>query len=442
MSPASAASTRRDSSSQQRQFRADQARARAGVTALPHDPHLPRAGVDIAQPLADSLLGRLPALTEHLVDTILQEQSRDTVEPMTREDLSRSGHDNLQRILQVLGGSLPQGVDPYEVPRATAIRRAEQGVPLDVVLRAFRIGGKVVWQGLVDEAGVSHTVDSRSLLDVATRVWEVIDDFSSEVVAAYRATEGELVRRAEQRVNALIDALLTGCGNDRAVATDAARMLGLPTVGGYAVVVADAHGPAGAALHRPHQLLAQHGIRSVWTLRYDYEIGIVALSKRPVEVVAQALRPHLCGRAGVSPAADNLTDLGDAYQHAITAVTTLPTPAVEIVTLDARLPEALVVSAPVLSERLVRTVLGPILALDLADREPLLLTLRTWLDSKGSTAETAVRLYCHRNTVHNRLRRIEAITGHSLDQRAGWLSYALALTALELLPSDRGGVVA
>jgi DNA-binding PucR family transcriptional regulator len=43
-------------------------------------------------------------------------------------------------------------------------------------------------------------------------------------------------------------------------------------------------------------------------------------------------------------------------------------------------------------------------------------TLRTWLDTGGSGSQTAAKLYCHRNTVLNRLRRLEALTGRSVNR--------------------------
>ena len=37
-----------------------------------------------------------------------------------------------------------------------------------------------------------------------------------------------------------------------------------------------------------------------------------------------------------------------------------------------------------------------------------------WIDEGGSVAKASDRLCCHRNTVRNRLQRIEALTGRSL----------------------------
>jgi DNA-binding PucR family transcriptional regulator len=52
--------------------------------------------------------------------------------------------------------------------------------------------------------------------------------------------------------------------------------------------------------------------------------------------------------------------------------------------------------------------------LSAAERELLLGTLRTWVDCGGSTSAAARELYCHRNTVRNRLQRVEELSGQSL----------------------------
>ncbi|MFE6134433.1 PucR family transcriptional regulator, partial [Streptomyces sp. NPDC056437] len=103
------------------------------------------------------------------------------------------------------------------------------------------------------------------------------------------------------------------------------------------------------------------------------------------------------------------------------------------VLLDEHLPAALVVSSPALGTALADRVLGPLLRLDPSDRDLLLDTLAVWLDCEGSAQRAGARLYCHRNTVLNRLRRCEQLTGRSLTRPADVVEFTLALTARRLL---------
>ena len=105
-----------------------------------------------------------------------------------------------------------------------------------------------------------------------------------------------------------------------------------------------------------------------------------------------------------------------------------------IVRLDQRLPTALVVSQPELAARLIADVFGPLLELDPADRAVLLETLDAWLEYGGSAGRAAARLYCHRNTVFNRLRRLEQLTSRSLSRPRDLIEMTLALDAFRLTP--------
>ncbi|MEU0273242.1 helix-turn-helix domain-containing protein, partial [Streptomyces sp. NPDC006307] len=103
-----------------------------------------------------------------------------------------------------------------------------------------------------------------------------------------------------------------------------------------------------------------------------------------------------------------------------------------IVRLDRRMAGALVVSQPELASLLVSEVLGALLELDPADRAVLLETLDVWLDCEGSAGRAASRLYCHRNTVFNRLRRLEQLTSRSLSRPRDLTEMTLALDAFRL----------
>jgi hypothetical protein len=383
--------------------------------------------------LGSALLERLDEVADALVEAVLREDPSYSGPGRTpRDDLQRSCHDNLDRILRALTGASAPGIDPFDAPRATGRRRAEQGMPLESVLHAYRVGFRIIWEGLVEEARgrADHGLDA--LVGAATEVWELVDVFSSAVADSYRETEAEYARRDDRRRDALVDALLEGRGVERALAADAAAALDLPEHGRYAVVVL-----AGDDVQRDAvDALRPRGMRTAWRSRTDREIGLVALgTSAPSDVVA-ALREVPDLRAGVSPAVDGLADVDVAHRLAETALRALPPDEPAVAELDARLPGALLVTAPDLSARLVQRALGGVLALERDERKILLDTLRTWLDTGGSAGQTATRLYCHRNTVLNRLRRVEGLTQRSLERVDHLVEWSLALLALDVLPPE------
>jgi DNA-binding PucR family transcriptional regulator len=182
--------------------------------------------------------------------------------------------------------------------------------------------------------------------------------------------------------------------------------------------------------------LRARGLRCAWRTRTDREIGLVALgAQEPSDLVA--VLEGLGGlRAGVSPAVEGLAEVDVAHLLAETALRALPPGEPAVAELDARLPGALLVTAPDLAARLVDRALGGVLALDRDERKVLLDTLRAWLETGGSAGQTASRLYCHRNTVLNRLRRLEGLTGRSLERVDHLVEWSLALLALDVLPAD------
>lgn len=395
-------------------------------------PHLPPTASPAVAVLGTAVLARLDTLTDELVEAILDEDPSYSGPGRTpRDDLHQSCHDNLQRILQALTGLTDPSVDPFDAPRATGHRRAEQGMPLESVLHAYRVGFRIIWEALVAEARAGGA-GVEGLVDAATEVWELVDVFSSSVADSYRETEADFARRDDRRRDALVDALLEGRGAERALAADAATALDLPEHGRFAVVVL-----AGEDVHRRvGEGLRARGMRSAWRTRTDREIGLVALGGLETADVVGAL--ELVGglHAGVSPVVEGLAEVDVAHRLAETALRALPPDAPAVAELDTRLAGALLVTAPDLAARLVQRALGGVLDLERDESKVLLDTLRAWLDTGGSAGQTAARLYCHRNTVLNRLRRLEGLTDRSLERVDHLVEWSLALLALDVLPPD------
>ncbi|GAB3500934.1 PucR family transcriptional regulator [Amycolatopsis cihanbeyliensis] len=389
--------------------------------------------VELTERMARALADELDMLTEDLVSDILAENpGYHDAALVTLAELRHSCRTNLRRVLQLLGRRLPAGVRPFDAAAATGTRRAEQRVPLDSVLRSYRLGGRVIWRALVRMAKEDERVDREQMLDVATAVWTVVDEASSALARAYRDTEVQLRRLDEHRRHALVEDLLRGRGQEGGFAEQAAAELGLPVEGSYVVLAADLAPDGTPGLATPQDTLAVHGVRSVWQPRAQTLVGLVALERRDVGSVLELLRGGVRARVGVSPDVHGLGEVGTAHDLALLALRTLPPGEAGLAVLDERLPEALVARSPELADRLVEVVLGPLLRLPAAECAVLLETLTAWLETNRSAAATAARLYCHRNTVLNRLRRLESLLGHAPHEYRGGLALSLALIAHDL----------
>ncbi|SFO89428.1 PucR C-terminal helix-turn-helix domain-containing protein [Amycolatopsis arida] len=388
---------------------------------------------ELSQRMARVLITRLDALTDALVDDILTENpGYHDAALVSLAELSRSCRSNLERVLQLLGDTVPTGANPFDAAMATGARRAEQRVPLDSVLRSFRLGGRVIWRAMVRLAKEDDSVDRDQLLDLATSLWTVVDETSSELSRAYRHAEVQLRQLDTHRRHALVEDLLRGRGREAGFIDQAATELGLPAASDYVVLVADLAADGTPGLAMPQDALAVYGVRSVWEPRAQTMVGLVALEGHPVTHVLDLLRGGVRARVGVSPAVHGLAEVAAGHDLALLALRTLPTDGIGLAQLDERLPEALVARSPELAERLLHAVLGPLLRLPPGERQVLLDTLRAWLETNRSAAGTAARLYCHRNTVLNRLRRLTTLLGRDLQDHGSGLSLALALIAHDL----------
>jgi hypothetical protein len=386
--------------------------------------------MDLTRRLTQLVISQLDSLTDELVREIRNENAGYlAAETVSVTELRRSCRDNLERVLQMLGDIVPSGVDPLDAAVVTGTRRAERRAPLEAVLRSFRIGGRVVWRALARVAKEDGTIAWDDMVDVAAAVWTVVDDASSAVAGAYRRTELRLRRLDEHRRVTLFTDLLRGRARDATFAGEAAAELDLLPDCGYLVLATDL---GGSGLAAAEDMLAVHGIRSIWQPHARQSVGLVALTDHGPERVLGLLDGSIRDRVGVSPRVQGLGEVGVAHELAVVALRTLQPGTAAVARLDDHLPAALLVRSPDLAERLVDVVLGPLLRLPDGERQALLATLSAYLRTNRSPAAAAERLYCHRNTVLNRMSKVENLLGRSLEDFDTALTVSYALLALDL----------
>lgn len=432
-----------------RSLPADPRRAAAPARSL-----LDAEAVAVLHRAARVLLDDLTGLTDRLVAELARQEAayRTALEADAagvRQEVRRSLEHNVGSLLHPGRSRAAARHCSWGIGTA----RAAQGFPLDALQHAFRLGGALVWQGLVDATAHRRPDEVRLLVHAAADVWHFVDEHCTLVADAYRTEERRPGRCRADRLRRMTAALLDGATRI-AELPEVARALGLPEQGRYAVIrVAD--GRRAAASPAPEA----GGPRILWHVEGDAQFGIALLGggrdeaggcdeaggrdkdrghadgagEAGLAALARGLSAPAGTRIGISPAVDGLPAVGDARRLAETALRTCPATGGTAL-LDAHLPAALLVSSPALGQALAARVLGPLLRLEPADRDLLLRTLTTWLECDGSAQRAGARLYCHRNTVLNRLRRCEQLTGRSLHRPADLVELSLALTARHLLP--------
>ena len=280
--------------------------------------------------------------------------------------------------------------------------RLGMGVPLDAVLHAYRIAGRVTWDAIV---GAVRVGEEALLAELAGRWMDFIDHTSSAVARAYLAASHERLRHLDARRRELVEALLS--------ATDPAEVAAVSLR--FSTVLASAYVPvlvggADVAVHidalldaAPGGTLGGHRGERVLLLVPDNASDIGELRSAARTAVAAYGQPAAPGAALLAEVSHVETLLETAIAEGVTTGSFGP---------DDLLVEQLLLGNERVAAALRRRVLDRITARDPSGG--VVSTLRTYL-ACGSIPETARREVVHANTVSYRLARVRELSG--LDPR-------------------------
>jgi hypothetical protein len=349
--------------------------------------------------------------------------------PVGIEELTASCRRNTELVFGQLADGCAAGMEPAQ---EAGRRAAREGAPLGELLHAYRVGSEFLWSELAAAARAADAVTADTI--VALAAWWVNEGLAAAASDAYRETASELLLQRDRERSVLVEALFTGVLTDRTTLWEAADALGLPTEGPF-VVAAGVPVPGREALPGIETRLLAERIHSAWRLLPDLQIGVVAARGPDAEdATLRLLGGCATARVGVSPAYRALRETPRALRLARLALARVPRQATGVVRFDDS-PVAMLVAASVdEAGRIADTVFARVLELPCEERTRLLETLEQWYAAGGSAADAARQLYCHRNTVRYRLRRLEELTGRSLQDPRAVADLSVALHALRMLP--------
>ena len=385
--------------------------------------------------VAAALELRFDDLVERLTARIAEEidlYGSDAV--VARAELRRSVADNFTFMLGAMSTSDDPDLGP---PRRTGRRRAQEGAPLPELLRAYRLGFAFLWEELLAEARATGDGAVHALTDTAAAILTCSDEYAIALTEAYREAVSDRLVTTDRHRSALVEALVTGGVSAHGPAWEVAKLLDLPYEGSFVAVVAENTALGTASLTGVEGRLAPHDIASAWRLSPDQQVGVVCIGRRPVELVVGVLGELATCRVGVSPTYATVDHTPRAVRLARIAMQNLQAPGVA--QFDDSPLGVLVAADPGVARDVVQRVFGRLLALDAEDRAGLLGTVEAWLEAGGSATAAGQALFCHPNTVRYRLRRVEELTGRSVDVPRAAAELAVALQALRLFPALADG---
>lgn len=375
----------------------------------------------MANPEPDVALDKLGALLESRVDEMgRQIVSRVRAEVafyrdndvVSDEELLQSATDNMLFVFLALQNHTTFDTSPAA---ETGRLRARNGVPRSAVVDAFRVASHTVWDQMMAFCADHPDISPATLLSATARFWDGQDRYTEAMTTAYHETATQLAIDDAAERAALTEALLQGRPLGEYSLWDVAELLTVPAHGPYVVIAARLPNIGQQALRNAGAMLGSLDVHSAWRLLPDVQIGIAHLpSRESLPRVIDLLRRVTTTNIGVSPIFNDLADTATSLRYARVALDAPTQRDGNVCTFDDSVLGIAAVSAPEVTRKLSEITLGPFNLLPSDERLSLCETFQAWLDNDGSIAETASALYCHPNTVRNRLRRIEEHTGRAL----------------------------
>jgi sugar diacid utilization regulator len=389
--------------------------------------------VGVAEDLYERVRRRVPVLARRMVEAFLDEVPFYGRLPREQLDgeITEICADNLRVFFATLAEDrLPTGAELAE-PRGSAARRAQERVPLDAVLTAYHVGGRIGWGELCAEARPEETA---ALLAAADGVQRYVQAVTGVVATAYLEEQQAIHGEERDARRALVSALLSGEPAD-----DLAARLGVRLAPAWTVLALElgehpderSAGVTGAVAGRRKVRRVQDALDAFAGApvlgSLDATGGVVLLPA--ADVALGPLVSRLVGAAGAEVRA------GAASAASRTELAAVGAQAGEVLRLAGLLgrPSGVYVLRDVLLEyQLTRPSDAlPLLAamLDPIERNPdLLRTLETYLGENLDRRRTAAALHVHPNTLDYRLKRIVELTGLDPATTAGLQLLAAAAT--------------
>jgi carbohydrate diacid regulator len=335
----------------------------------------------------------------------------------------------------ILNGTLPRA-EEMEVIADAGRRRVHQGVSLSSLLRAFRYGGREVWNSLLALADDDRALRDELLFDVSRYLLEHFDLMSQIVAKAYLDEEFERLRWRDS-LRYELSSIVFQFPHDAAGFHRAAESLGLDPTAPRIALALDLKLPQSAPskMEKEFDRIALCVSRQI-KMGYDdlvrvYHRGrlviwvpcirgdtVLAADRRIMDSIGSLIKaaPEVLG-VGIGLMNQGATGWALSVDEAFKA---LDSAARSSSGKPIHLYSDIAVNESVRRTDNVLRYLDSLLE-RLAAEPELLTTLQTYFEQQQRRKVAADALGIHPNTLNHRLERIETLLGARLDD-AGWVA--------------------
>lgn len=369
--------------------------------------------------MARSGLADLDALASAFIEAV------STIPPYSdgivpEEVLRPDTEGSFELMLRLIAG-LPLPPRLEELCERIGRNRARTGVPLDVLLRVIRIDFTILWDALVQYAEQDQYPE---LVQSAGRVWNALEQYTVGIQRAYLDEAALLARERDQERSALVAGLITTDGREPFL-SQVATALGMRVDASFLVAVAPRESEK--AIRRAADRLRGRRVPVHVQVTGNHRLVLIAqLPGGTSQAPADWLNSVPCGQG---PLAVGLREVPRIIAICDQIADTISARDMDPVTLVDRWTQIVAQRLSDLTPSLCASVLPDPTSISDTEWVRLLDTIRVYLRT-GSVSSTAASMYCHRNTVVNRLNRFSELSGYDITVpgHAAAVSVALACT--------------
>lgn len=327
--------------------------------------------------------------------------------PLPAREIRRTGSASFQALILAMKAD-NDGPDYLRERDAIAldvgVTRARAGVPIESLMTAIRLDFAIIWEAIT---GIAEPGDAQLLVGHTARVWEVVDGYAGETQRAYVAELARIQAEAASMRQGYLATLFSEVNLAPAALDRIAQELGLGLETEYVVAVAPwdhipalrlalANAPAGAQVFT-HSLA-------------DALVAFFPLDLRPgsgPQRLYASLDGLTCGLMGEGCTLDRVPQAAAVAASLAGLLAPAERGAMTWRRGWARLARRELdrAGAPGLGE-----VERALQRCGSAERRRLREAVEAYLQT-GSIAQAAEQLYCHRNTLMNRIKRFARLTG-------------------------------
>lgn len=400
------------------------------VVATRSNSGLPRA-------LVEQIARRRSGLARHMARAVvtLVRWDTSTGAPPHREAIVRACEAGIDLFLATALEARPATQRELREVAQLGILQARTSQSVEPVLAAYRLAARVAWKEILRAwRGQPEAASPEALVVTANYVFAALDEVAAQVTRTYLHAREQHMHRGTRARARLFHALISDTFDTELAIQKQALAINVLLAPGYRALVVKADEPfedVVGGLRLPAKALAD--ATDPHTLVVLLPSDRADVDKDARAVLAGLRRPgHARVRGGLGSEHPGLRGISRSYLEAHQAVEVGRKlwPAVPLHDHDEVAPYLVLAQNPLVVERYVDHVLGPLLGAD--GRGALIRTLEAVL-THGTVKEAAAALRLHRHSVLYRMEKVQELVGGELDDPGVRQRLRLALDLRKLL---------